>query len=181
MFFRAQQSTDFNKLKDHLGEISSSVAILRNADKAVESVGLAKELGSIRSSVETLNLNVNHLSGTIIDEVKGQLDILMKSVLNEFDRQIEINQDVLVSTISKELKNVSSNERNEVSNKIAGKFADILRTMGRYQSIVITEQAAVAMNKVEDKVVGAVTEVSEDAKNIQRKVESLPLALPPKA
>ena len=68
-----------------------------------------------------------------------------------------------------------------LSNIIADKFADILRTMGRYQSIAITKQAAVAMNNVKDTVVGAVTEVSNEAKQIQNKVESLPLSLPPKA
>lgn len=179
IFFRAQQKTDFNKLIQMLTDISGSVSILKDTSKISDKVELARDLTTIRVSVDNLSHKVNGLSGEILTDIRGQLDILMRAVSEQFDRQIEKSRTILIGSIERELKNSipSSPDREILSGKLVDLFNNILHTMGEYQRITIRNEAETTLNNVEGKVTGAVTAVSKEAKQIVTKVDAL--SLPP--
>jgi hypothetical protein len=181
VFFRAQQQTDFNKLRDSLSDISNSVAILKDANKLSERIDLVKDFAALRASVDTLGLSVSHLSATIIDEVRGQQKIFMKSVQEEFERQVEKSQKVLESSIERELRKSipRSPEQEIIISKLADLVKHAMHSMGEYQRVSFQNQSETALQKVEGKVVGAIGEVKKDVEAVKNQVTSLPKALPP--
>src|SRR5690349_11666231 len=98
-FFRAQQQTDFNKLRDSLAEISKSVAILNDANKLSERIDLIKDLASLRATVESLNQHMSQLSATILSDFRRQQKEFMRSVQEEFEVQITESRKILEEAI----------------------------------------------------------------------------------
>jgi uncharacterized phage infection (PIP) family protein YhgE len=180
-FFRAQQQTDFNKLRDSLTEISKSVAILNDANRLSERIDLVKDLSGLRASVESLNRYINQLSSTILNDFRHQQRVFMKSVQEDFEIQIEQSRKVLEGSIEKELKNLipSSPEQRGIIIRLVDLVKHALHSMGEFQRAIIENQSETALRKVATNVVSAIDEASKEAQQVKKQVETLPMLLPP--
>lgn len=180
-FFRAQQQTDFNKLRDSLAEITKSVAILNDANKLAERIDLVKDLAGLRASVELLNQYINHLSSTILNDFRHQQGVFMKSVQEDFEIQIEQSRRVLEGSIEKELKHLipDTPEQSGIIIRLVELVKHALHSMGEFQRAIIENQSEAALRKVASNVVSAINEASKEVQEVKRQVETLPRLLPP--
>lgn len=138
-----------------------------------------QELISIRSTIDTINVNLERAVKTIIAEVRGQQEELSQKVQEKFEEQSQEAIRILEEALRKELKDAVPVQQRDV---LLGKFVELIgqaiNGMGQFQRLSIEQQSSSALITVESKVTEAINEVASEVKDLKDKVDSLPSALP---
>jgi uncharacterized protein YoxC len=134
-FFRANQQTDFNKLRDSLAKITEHVSILSQADMLWERMDLVNDLAGLRATVDSLNRTMLELSSTILKEFGRQQQEFTRSVQAEFENQTEKSSKVLEASIERELKDLipRSWERAQIVARLGHLVKLAMYSMGQFQ------------------------------------------------
>jgi hypothetical protein len=173
-FFRAQQQFSFNAFEQKLSEIAVGVTTLRENVKLSDHIDVARELGAVRSAVDHLDSAVSSLVGKVVGEVREQQAELLRAVQAQFDLQVAESREVLRNSVVKELGVVpSAQNQAALVSRLLDLVTDALTTMGHFQRAAIEDQSQEVLERVEERVAGAIGKVGDEVHEIREKLSAL--------
>jgi hypothetical protein len=173
-FFRAQQQLSFSAFEQKLSEIALGVTTLRENIKLSDHIDVARELGAVRSAVDHLDSAVGSLVGKVVGEVREQQSELLRVVQAQFDRQVAESREVLRSSVVKELGgSPSAQDQSALVNRLMDLVTDALTAMGHYQRAAIEDQSQAILERVEERIAGAIGKVGDEVHEIREKLSAL--------
>ena len=197
IFFRAQQKTDYVKIRESLTSLESknilineilieqrtstekminNIYSIKNSTSMNDKIDLFKELSDIKNQVNGLGSNVISLVDKITSDIKIQQSELLELVQQKFYQQVSMAQKTLVKDIERELLNAGKEpvDESEKLQRIVELIGHVLNSMGEFQRATIKNQSEIILSNVQSDIVGRVNEVSREVNDIKRKMDQLP-------
>ncbi len=209
VFYRAQQNTDFNKLREEITKVTTALDQNRNelrsqskknnefikrAEATLNEVLKAtvtldvnqkfdelQDYSSIREKVDIISTNLGKVVEDIMIEVRGSQEIMFMTLQEKFDEQTNASLKLLEDSLRQELKSVlkAPSDIDMVLSKSLQVIENAIKAMGQYQQANMDQQADQILSAVEEKFVTALDEVVSEVSDLKEQVASLPLLLPP--
>jgi division protein CdvB (Snf7/Vps24/ESCRT-III family) len=150
------------------------ITTLRENVKLSDHVDVARELGAVRSAVDHLDSAVNSLVGKVVGEVREQQTELLRAVQAQFDRQVAESREVLRNSMVRELGVLPlAQDQTALVNRLLDLVTDALTTMGHFQRVAIEDQSQAVLERVEERISGAIGKVGDEVHEIREKLRAL--------
>ncbi|KPA15505.1 hypothetical protein MHK_004285 [Candidatus Magnetomorum sp. HK-1] len=200
IFFRAQQKTDYVKIrelllsienqnnlsnsilhdqKSSLDQIKNNVQSVKDLCGVNDKIDLLQQLNDINKQVGMLGGDVSSLVEKITLDIKSQQRELLDIVQQKFYKQVLKTQDVLLKDLEKEIlitRNGNMDEGHTLT-RIVDLIGHVLNSLGEFQRANIQEQSSIILTNVKTEIGNRVDEVFKEVTIIKKQMDNLPLAL----
>lgn len=153
LFFRAQQQTDFNLLKNEIFRLNTKLD--------------PGEISAILKTVERIDKDLPRSISSILKDFEREQHSLSKEIQRKFDEQSKKSRKIIEEAFRKEINYIlpSNNQSELLLAKLVDSFMDAMIRMGEYQKLNIESQSerhlGTIKNIVETEIKGVVNEVEQ--------------------
>lgn len=184
-FFRQQQQTDFNKLKEILSTTSERIASIETSINIKDDIGrnydISLRLRDVSNDLDELRRETNGLAQRIIDDVRHQQDKLISEAREQVAQQISKSQPDLVSALERVFSDrIEPGLEQKTLAEVRDLFEHALAAWGKAQTEMLTASLSNAMHEVEKSTDTGFTALSKNVDELSEKVDSA-IALPSRA
>lgn len=182
IFFRSSQQTDFRKVLESLDSIranefkdlSSSIAVIRQAKDIQDQIRVKDEIGSLKEMVQRLNGEMSGLPNKIVVTLKAEQKDLLDRISEKFNQKVTESQSAVEQSMRKELSGlVPLAQQQQILERLTDMVKYSLMTMGKYQMAIVESESEQVFNDTATKVKTAVVPVTKNMSALQEKVNAI--------